>query len=365
MSFLFRSHRPDGKPDAVTREPPSQGAACRFTPPPPARGPVKSLVRDGPRGVERYPFHAQLEIGRDEDGRPAAPGFLLVESPSVSFRHCIIIQTPEGHCLVRDVSRNGTRLDGRRLVPNVETELRVGQTLDLGAGLQFVLQGEPNPPLSECPVRRCRTEAAPQLTLATVLVGDIRDYTVLVRKAPVALLQQSVSRIFETLTASVAAAGGTVKEFPGDAIVAFWEGDHHGRMAVTACRAALELDRVVRRIATDPSVWALPDFPLRMDWGLASGQVMIDSFGGRIPVGLSMIGEAVVLACRLEKLATDQTGTILACPITRELAARASRFAAAASDCGRPPLEFTDLGQLAAKGFDRPDHVFALRIPDV
>jgi hypothetical protein len=28
---------------------------------------------------------------------------------------------------VRDVSRNGTRLDGHRLVPNVEVEIRPGQ----------------------------------------------------------------------------------------------------------------------------------------------------------------------------------------------------------------------------------------------
>ena len=51
-----------------------------------------------------------LEVG-------PGPGLLLVRDPIVSFRHCVVSQTPEGHCFVRDVSRNGTRLDGRRLVP--------------------------------------------------------------------------------------------------------------------------------------------------------------------------------------------------------------------------------------------------------
>ena len=333
----------------------------RFAPLPRSAGPVKYLVREDGSEAERYPFDGQLEIGREEEGRAVGPGLLLVPDPSISFRHCVISQTPDGACSVRDLSRNGTRLDGRRLVPNVETPFAVGQTLFLAPGLVFVLAGEATTPAQDKPVSRGRTEIAPpQLTIATVLVGDIRDYTVMVRKAPSDLLQQSVSRVFEALTAAVEEHGGTVKEFPGDAILAFWEGTFRGRMALSACRAALALDRVARRIALDPAIWALKDFPLRMDWALATGQVSIDSFGGATPVGLSMIGEPVVLACRLEKFATDRTGPILACPVTRDMVLRASGDASAAELAG-PPLEFTDLGEMHAKGFDQPDHVFAIR----
>jgi class 3 adenylate cyclase len=134
-------------------------------------------------------------------------------------------------------------------------------------------------------------------------------------------------------------------------------------MAVSACRAALALDRVTRKLAADPAVWALPDQPLRMDWALATGDVSIDSFGGDTPVGLSMVGEPVVLACRLEKFATDQSGPILACPRTRDMVLRATREPEPAAASG-PALVFEDLGAMQAKGFDRPDHVFALRVPD-
>lgn len=367
MSFLSRfSRRPGEAAETHTQTAEVPRPSCRFSPPPQSAGPVKFLVREGAAGQagERYPFGGQLEIGRDEDDRAVPPGLLLVQDPSVSFRHCVVSQTPDGACFIRDVSRNGTRLNGRRLVPNVETPLPLGATLMLAPGVEFILSGEASAPAAEKAASRGRTEIAPpRLTIATVLVGDIRDYTVLVRKAPSAQLQQSVSRVFEALTAAVVDHGGTVKEFPGDAILAFWEGNFRGRMAIQACRAAIALNRVATRIAADPAIWALPDFPLRMDWALCTGEVSIESFGGVTPVGLSMVGEPVVLACRIEKFATDQTGPILTCPITRDMVLRASRDLTAAELAG-PPLEFVDLGEMHAKGFDRPDHVFALRVPD-
>lgn len=331
----------------------------RFKPSPGGGASVKYLVMEsGPGGSpRRYPLSTQLEIGRDEEDRAPVAGLLLVREPSISFRHCIVSQTADGHCYVRDVSRNGTRLDGRRLVPNIETEFKVGQTLDLGAGIQFVLHGGDGAEAALLSTRG-RTETASKLSLATVLVGDIRDYTVLVRKAPTAELQQSVSRVFDHLTAAVVQFGGTVKEFPGDAILAFWEGTFRGKMALSACRAAIELDQLVRRMADDPAIWALRDFPLRMDWALATGEVSIDAFGGDTTIGLSMVGEPVVLACRIEKFATDQTGPILTCPNTRDMVLRAMKEQPAPDNT----LEFADLGTMQAKGFDQPDHVFALRV---
>lgn len=321
--------------------------------------PSKRLVVVGgvqPRGA--YEFFDQLEIGRLDDGGAAAPGQLLVRAGHVSGRHCIITQRADGRCFVRDVSRNGTRVAGRRLMPNVESELLVGQTLDLGSGLQFELQGGVALPVAvEAP--RKRTSVQTQLTLATVLVGDIRDYTVMVREAPSAELQRCVSQVFQRLTALVEAHGGTLKEFPGDAVLAFWEGGVDGAQAIAACRAAIDLDALARQMAGDESIWSLRGFPLKMDWALASGGVVIDSFGGDTPVGLSMVGEPVVLACRLEKFANDEIGRILVCPGTRQLAMQALRSSPGVS------LEFFDRGPRHAKGFDRPDTVFALKVPEL
>jgi len=323
------------------------GKSVRYAPPPATDAQPRYLAggaADAPEG--RYVFYERLEIGRFQEGRETAPGLLLVEDPTVSFRHCIITQSPDGRCILRDVSRNGTRLDGRRLVPNLEAEMQLGQVLGVGMGHTFRLEGEMSATATSERLRYDRTAAAPGQTIATVLVGDIRDYTVLVRKAPPAELQRSVSSVFEELTDGVIQHGGTVKEYQGDAIFAFWEGALGGDQGVKACRAAIELDKLAQKIAEDPALWNVPGFELRMDWALATGPVVIDTFGGRSPTGLSMIGEPVVLAFRMEKFANDETGPILVCPFTKELAS--SEF------------EFRDLGKRHAKGFDAPDHVFSL-----
>jgi class 3 adenylate cyclase len=297
----------------------------------------------------RFPFSDLLEIGR-EDGRPDAAGTLLIRDPVVSRRHCVITRRRDGRCFIRDVSRNGTRLDGRRLVPNVEIELRAGQRITVTEGFDLVLETRGDRP--DAAVDSAEIVGGTMwngaMTVATVLVGDISDFTVLVRTVAPDILQPSVNRVFSILSERVAALGGTVKEFQGDALVAFWERSHEVPMtAAVACHAALQLDRTVRDMATDRSVWQVDGQPLRMDWALATGLVIINGFGGAQPAGLSMIGEPMVVAFRLEKFANAETGRILVCPETCRLAA--------------PMFEFRDLGRMQAKGFDKPDHVFALQ----
>lgn len=319
------------------------GSRAQYAEPPPGLGSPKRLViAAGTPDERQYVFYDRLEIGRD-DGRAAPrPGQLLLTDPTVSRSHCVITSDGDGRCFLRDVSRNGTRVDGRRLVPNVEVELRGGQTISVGDSV-FVVLFEPR---AAQPQSYEGTVGVASSAFVTVLVGDIRDYTVLVRRADAQQVQQSVATVFRLLTEAVTAHGGTVKEFQGDALVAFWEGSVLGHQAVAACRAALHVDTLARTLAADPSVWRVPDFPLHCDWALASGPVIIDSFGGHQPAGLSMVGEAPVLAFRLEKFATDETGRILACRTTRDMAVGT--------------FKFRDLGEKLAKGFDRPDRVFAL-----
>jgi class 3 adenylate cyclase len=257
----------------------------------------------------------------------------------------VLSRLADGRCTLRDLSRNGTRVDGRRLVPNVETEIRPGQVIELGEGCRLRIAGEAPPSACESPPEG-RTISAARMVIATILVGDIRDYTVLVRRGPKAEVQDSVNRVLASLAAAVPDLGGTMKEFQGDAIFAFWEGDLRGRQASAACKAALALDRLAQTLARDPAVWTLRDVALRIDWALATGPVRIDAMGGSHPTGLSMVGDPVAFAFRLEKFADDATGRILACHATREMAKRSHAF--------------RDLGEMQAKGFDRPDRIYAL-----
>jgi class 3 adenylate cyclase len=296
----------------------------------------------------RFPFWSRLEIGRDDGKRPEEPGLLLVADAMVSRQHCVLTRRLDGRCRLRDLSRNGTRLDGRRLVPNVETDVRPGQTITVGESRSFVLLCEAVPSIVRAAAAgtSMETMAHADRVIATVVVGDIKDYTVLSRRDLSEETQRAVRRVFEALTALVLKLGGTVKEYQGDAIVAFWEGDDSGIQAVKALEATRQLDALACRIGADPRLWPVKDHPLEMHWALATGLVLIDSIGEGQAVGLSMMGEPIVRAFRLEKFAGPDTGRILACRATRAAAGNA--------------LPFRDVGERTAKGFDRPDRVFAL-----
>ena len=310
------------------------------------RHPTKRLVADNglTNGVS-FTFYDHIEIGRYKDDSDV-PGSLLVKDPTVSSRHCVITQELDGRCFVRDTSRNGTRLDGRRLSPNLKTELKIGQILSIGKELELRLDGEvPTQTPSEQQSLEGTVGVSNPVSV-TVLVGDIRDYTVLVQQAASSDVQGSVGRIFERLEHAVVKLGGTVKEFQGDAIFAFWEAGSAENHAVDACRAAIALDRLVEEMAEDRSIWPLEGFPLRMDWALATGVVMISGYGSEGALGLSMVGETVVLAFRIEKFANESTGPIIACPITQKMASES--------------FEFRDLGSRKAKGFDNSHQLFSL-----
>jgi class 3 adenylate cyclase len=62
-----------------------------------------------------------------------------------------------------------------------------------------------------------------------------------------------------------------------------------------------------------------------------------------------MIGEPVVRAFRLEKLADEQTGPVLVCQETRRRVSERFRF--------------RDLGSRQLEGFSRAEPIYALEVP--
>jgi class 3 adenylate cyclase len=307
--------------------------------------PGKWLVTDGAAGPEDvFLFFNRVEIGRFHEKR-RLPGMLLVHDQTVSSRHCVITQDSDGRCFIRDTSRNGTRVDGRRLTPNLQTELELGQVLSIGRELKLRLDGAP-PSLVAAESFDSDTQGVAESNIVTVLVGDIRNYTSLVRMADPTQLQESVNRVFARLEAEVQSLGGTLKEFQGDALFAFWERGSNGCHATSACRAALHLEKTVRSLAANPAVWSIAGFPLQMDFALATGLVTISGYGSDGALSLSMVGESVVLAFRIEKYANKNSGPIIVCPVTRKIAGEG--------------FKFKSLGKHRPKGFDQERDLYAL-----
>lgn len=309
------------------------------------------IANHGSPKQRRLIFYERVEIGRDPQVPNFPPGKILVGDRAVSRQHCVVTQKGDGRCFVRDVSSNGTRIDGRRLVPNVETEIFVGSVLTVGLDTEFVFDTQEDSESTQDGSDAYGGGATMRVQLepseVTVLVGDIHSYTQLVQKAPSRELQDSVARVFQRLEREIRRFGGMLKEYQGDAIFAYWDSGPSPDHAADACRAALELSRLMPSLADDPNVWNVPGFPLGMDWSLASGEVVVETIGGDRPTGLSMIGEPVVLAFRLEKLASEATGNIVVAEST--WSAAKERF------------EFEDRGTAQVAGFEAPQRYFSLR----
>ncbi|HET8700799.1 MAG TPA: FHA domain-containing protein, partial [Nitrococcus sp.] len=127
---------------------------------------------------QEYSFTHRIVIGRRPEAEPDTQR-VFVREPTVSGRHCIIRQSSRGRFFVQDVSRNGTRLSGRRLIPNVEVEIRPGDCLRIGDHA-FVLAIGPPASTDDLPIEDddCTRASSTHIDV-TILVGDIRNYTVL------------------------------------------------------------------------------------------------------------------------------------------------------------------------------------------
>ena len=275
-----------------------------------------SLVyRRGEAGELIVPFHRQIEIGRVRGSDTSLEAYLPIDEPSVSRRHCVVRQSSLGQFFVRDESANGTRVDGRRLLPKIEVQIDHHATIQITKGHSVILEiGKPADQAWSGPATFGATRlAGPDETEVAVLVGDIAKYTTLTRQFSATDVTASVKRVFAELELVITEFRGLVKEYQGDAVFAFWEfdGNAPNQHVVQACRCALALQERVTLLAEDADAWTFGDqFPLIMEWAITTGVVAISSMGRERP-GLNMVGDVVNYAFRLEKLAGEQYGTIL------------------------------------------------------
>ncbi|MBM2576343.1 AAA family ATPase [Jannaschia sp. Os4] len=169
-----------------------------------------------------------------------------------------------------------------------------------------------------------RDGSIPDLRRAAILALDAVGSTALARRLGPEEAHARLSALRDAARAAVEAAGGWVVDEAGDGILAAF-GAHAGveSAALLACRAALDA-----RGRMDGAAG------LQIRIGLAEGPVMVAREGR----GIAVVGDAVVLAARLEAAAAP--GEILLDPALASEAGAAIRVEA------RQPLDL--------KGFDAP-----------
>jgi adenylate cyclase len=135
----------------------------------------------------------------------------------------------------------------------------------------------------------------------TVMFTDIVGFTSLSEGESAPKLADFLNHHFELIAACIEEQDGTVDKFIGDSVMAFWgapdEQPDHAERAMLAARAimtAVETENMKREALEEP--------PVRLRVGLHSGRVIVGNIGAHGRINYTIIGDAVNIGQRLEKL---------------------------------------------------------------
>jgi class 3 adenylate cyclase len=147
----------------------------------------------------------------------------------------------------------------------------------------------------------------------TAVFADLRGFTTFSEASTPEQIVAMLNRYFEVATAEILAAGGTIVQFVGDALMALFNApvqqpDHALRAAAAALRMQAGIDAV-----------AEPDWP-RFRIGINTGPALVGNIGSTELRNFNAMGDAVNVAARLETTAVP--GQVVIGETTRALLPR-------------------------------------------
>jgi class 3 adenylate cyclase len=135
----------------------------------------------------------------------------------------------------------------------------------------------------------------PRAIDATVLISDIRAFTKMAETLPPAEVLEFLNEVQGRFASIVEANGGTVDKFMGDGMLAVFgvrnEKDNHASGAIAAAR---ELVAAAEELAVPIGI------------GVHSGRVVTGLIGNGSRLELTVVGDTVNIASRLEKLTREK-----------------------------------------------------------
>jgi adenylate cyclase len=275
---------------------------------------------------------------------------ILVLNAQVSRDHAVISR--RGKALkIKDMSKNGTWINGIRLAAGSSCNLADQDVITLG-GVSFQVFAS-----TDVTVARDRailtdgTMVTPTEVVVTNVVADVRKFSAFSQAQASSDVYALMKEIFDAFNAVVYKFKGTIKDYAGDAVYAFW--DHHAepikKQAVLACQAAIEQTQTIDQIRAKLSGKNIAANNLQMGWGITTGKVTLSHYGSRA-TDLALVGDCTNLAFRLSGMANKELSEkIVICSQTADLV--------------RDELVLKDLGSFSIKGRKGKEHVFALHQP--
>jgi len=295
---------------------------------------------------ERIEIVDRIYIGRTCKGIDPQRRILLEDS-RVSRDHAEINWTA-GHLQIIDTSSNGTWINDIRMAAGSSRNLSDGDTIRVGYSLFRVVYPEAASDVEQDPIFEELTRVSPLEEVATTLVADVRGFSAYSQSHPSSDVYGMIKEIFNQFAKIVEEYNGTIKDFAGDAVFAFWE--HRFEDAATqsflACQAAVQQMHNFSNMRVALTGKYADVEKLQMGWGITTGPIILSHFGLRA-ADLAIVGDCINLASRLSGMANKEIPeSILICSHTAELVE--NRFA------------MKDLGMFPIRGRKGKEHIFAL-----
>ena len=244
-------------------------------------------------------------VGRSDDNN-----FVLTDR-WISRNHAMLQQMETGEFYLIDLgSRNGSFVNGRRV--SIPVTLRNGDRIIFGqTELDFYnpTAGHRHNPINDTDSEDF-TATLTVRSLISVMVMDIRDFTILTRQLDETLLSEVIGNWFRQAGQIIRENGSWVDKYIGDAIMAVW---FHKTSGVSSeemmriCQALSELHKATDELS---SRYPLP-FPLRVGAGINTGYAMVGNSGSSDRSDYTALGDTVNAAFRLESC-TKQLGKDIA-----------------------------------------------------
>ena len=286
-------------------------------------------------------FIGRICRGIDETRR------IILKHPAVSRDH-VEINLNGTQPILRDLSKNGTWVNNVRLAAGSTRPLEDGDVLRLGETQIYV----------KCPYRvddgkdvemeSTQTLVTPREVIVTNVVADVRGFCSISQMEESYRVYELMKEIIQTFCSIVHDHRGTVKDYIGDEVYAFWEHGSHfcKEQAAAACMTAVKQAQTVDQIRLKLSGVNSAVESLRLGWGITTGKVTMSHYGWRV-TDLTLMGDCTNSAFRLSSMANKSLKSeIVVCSQTADLVQ------------GLLPLD--DLGLVTLRGRSGQEHVYGI-----
>lgn len=190
--------------------------------------------------------------------------------------------------------------------------------------------------------------SSPRRVRATVLFTDLQGFTTISEERPPEEVASLLNEHFEAMSEVIYRHGGVISKFIGDAIMALFgapvfQPDHSAR----AARCAIEMQKVMEELRLKLSRKGLPSLFMRI--GIHSGEMVFGTIGSKRHYDLTVIGDTVNIASRLESMNKEFGSSILMSETTYEEAKKSGA-----------ELVVEPIGEVTVRGRIHPLRVYKL-----